>query len=95
MQAVRYKNNPMEAQFKIFDIAPYGVPYALWGFIFVVTTQSFLLPGNSSKFSADLLLATRVLATSGLVKKSLIKSGLLNLHAVVLEAISRRGTLVT
>ncbi|EFJ39565.1 hypothetical protein VOLCADRAFT_100805 [Volvox carteri f. nagariensis] len=29
-----------EAKFRIFDIAPYGVPYALWGFIFIVATQA-------------------------------------------------------
>lgn len=28
-----------DAKFKIFDIAPYGVPYALWGFIFIVVVQ--------------------------------------------------------
>ena len=37
--------------FQIFDVAPYGVPYAIWGFLFVLLTQKFLLPGNSSKFA--------------------------------------------
>jgi di/tricarboxylate transporter len=38
-QQTRYKNNPDAAKFGIFDIAPYGIPYALWGFLFIILTQ--------------------------------------------------------
>ena len=39
-QQSRYsKDDPALGQFKIFDIAPYGVPYAIWGFLFVVFMQ--------------------------------------------------------
>lgn len=36
-QSDRYRrSDPRNAQFRIFDIAPYGVPYAIWGFIWIV-----------------------------------------------------------
>ncbi|KXZ47562.1 hypothetical protein GPECTOR_34g721 [Gonium pectorale] len=80
MQEKRYSQNEArknEAKFGIFDIAPYGVPYALWGFIFIVTVQRFLLPGNSSRYAKDLLLAVRVLPTSVVAKRKLKDSGLM------------------
>ncbi|KXZ47579.1 hypothetical protein GPECTOR_34g738 [Gonium pectorale] len=61
----------------VLDNAPYGVPYALWGFIFIVTVQRFLLPGNSSRYAKDLLLAVRVLPTSVVAKRKLKESGLM------------------
>ncbi len=70
------KNELENVKFQIFDIAPYGVPYALWGFLFVVLTQSFLLPGNSSKYSKDLLFAVRVLPNSPVVNRRLIDTKL-------------------
>ena len=57
MQQTRYKKEP---PFGIFDIAPYGVPYAIWGFLYMILTQSFLLPGNSSKHAKDLQTALKV-----------------------------------
>ena len=48
-QQARYaKTDPANGQFKIFDIAPYGVPYAIWGFLFVIFMQA------SNKSDADL-----------------------------------------
>ncbi|GIL57892.1 hypothetical protein Vafri_13129 [Volvox africanus] len=60
-----------EASFGMFDIAAYGVPYALWGAVFIILTQRFLLPGNSSRYAKDLLLALRVLHTSPVVRQKL------------------------
>jgi di/tricarboxylate transporter len=36
------QKNDDEAKFGMFDIAPYGVPYALMGFVFIILTQRFL-----------------------------------------------------
>ncbi|KXZ43506.1 hypothetical protein GPECTOR_88g449 [Gonium pectorale] len=80
-----------EAKFKIFDIAPYGVPYALWGFIFIVVTQRFLLPGNSSRYAKDLLLAVRVLPNSSVAKKKLKETGLLHQSGLTVSGIYRGG----
>ncbi|GFH18238.1 CitMHS domain-containing protein, partial [Haematococcus lacustris] len=40
-QATRYEKLKKfdDVKFRIFDIAPYGVPYAIWGFLFVIMTQ--------------------------------------------------------
>ncbi|KXZ43508.1 hypothetical protein GPECTOR_88g451 [Gonium pectorale] len=84
-----------EAKFKIFDIAPYGVPYALWGFIFIVVTQRFLLPGNSSRYVKDLLLAVRVLPNAAIAGKELKDSRLLQQVGFHLSAIWRNGKLVS
>ncbi len=79
---------------QIFDIAPYGVPYALWGFIFVVAVQRFLLPGNSSRYAKDLLLAVRVLPNSPAVKKRLQDSGLLQQHGFTIQGLWRKNTFI-
>ncbi|KAG2432791.1 hypothetical protein HXX76_008526 [Chlamydomonas incerta] len=78
MQDTRYTKQKKqdEAKFGMFDIAPYGVPYALMGFVFIILTQRFLLPGNSSRYAKDLLIAVRVLPSSPVIKKKLKDSGL-------------------
>ncbi|KAG2451461.1 hypothetical protein HYH02_004059 [Chlamydomonas schloesseri] len=83
-----------DAKFQIFDIAPYGVPYALWGFVYILLTQGFLLPGNSSRYAKDLLLAVRVLPSSSVVKKKLKDSGLLQQNGFSISAIYRNGQFI-
>ncbi|GIL78280.1 hypothetical protein Vretifemale_7730, partial [Volvox reticuliferus] len=83
-----------DAKFKIFDIAPYGVPYALWGFIFIVATQRFLLPGNSSRYAKDLLLALRVLPTAAIAKKKLKDTGLLHQIGFSIAGIYRKSSFI-
>ncbi len=34
-----WPKRPFQPHPQIFDIAPYGVPYALWGFVFLLLTQ--------------------------------------------------------
>ncbi|PNW77626.1 hypothetical protein CHLRE_10g445000v5 [Chlamydomonas reinhardtii] len=80
-----------QAKFQIFDIAPYGVPYALWGFVFILLTQAFLLPGNSSRYAKDLLIAVRVLPSSSVAKKKLKDSGLLQQSGFSVSGIYRDG----
>ncbi|KAG2495414.1 hypothetical protein HYH03_006361 [Edaphochlamys debaryana] len=88
LQSTRYKGKD---NFGMFDIAPYGVPYALWGFVFVVIMQRFVLPGNSSRYAKDLLLALRVLPNSPAVGKKLRDSGIRNSTGFTLAALSRNG----
>lgn len=91
-QNTRYaKTDPANAQFKIFDIAPYGIPYAIWGFLFVIFMQRFLLPGDSSRFATDLLLALRVGSNFPGRGLPLIKGGLHNLYGVEIVAIVHDG----
>ncbi|KAG2495059.1 hypothetical protein HYH03_006670 [Edaphochlamys debaryana] len=87
MQDNRYK----DYKFGMFDISPYGIPYALWGFCFLLLVQRFLLPGNSSRYAKDLLLAVRVLPNSPLVKKKMQESGLRKQQGFSVVAISRGG----
>ena len=91
-QQTRYaKTDPAAAQFRIFDIAPYGIPYAIWGFIFVIFMERFLLPGNSSRFATDLLLALRVGSRSPVVGRSLEESGLRNSYGLKIAGLFRKG----
>ncbi|PNW74959.1 hypothetical protein CHLRE_12g502600v5 [Chlamydomonas reinhardtii] len=96
LQDARYAKSKQvdQAKFQIFDIAPYGVPYALWGFVFILLAQGFLLPGNSSRYAKDLLLAVRVLPSSSVVKKKLKDSGLLQQNGFDVTAIYRNGQLI-
>ncbi|GLC48755.1 putative sodium/sulfate cotransporter 3 [Pleodorina starrii] len=91
MQDARYTalKKLQDARFGMFDIAAYGVPYALWGAVFIIFTQRFLLPGNSSRYAKDLLLAVRVLPTSPLVRKKLRDSGLKNQTGFAISAVGR------
>ncbi|KAG2448929.1 hypothetical protein HYH02_006277 [Chlamydomonas schloesseri] len=84
-----------QAKFQIFDIAPYGVPYALWGFVYILLTQGFLLPGNSSRYAKDLLIAVRVLPASSISKKKLKDSGLLQQAGFIVKGIYRDGKYVS
>ena len=91
-QAARYDGKDAEnAQFKIFDIAPYGVPYAIWGFLFVLLTQRWLLPGNVSRFCKDLRLALRVGPRSHVHGRTLVDAGLRSLHGATVVGILRKG----
>jgi len=80
-----------EAKFQIFDIAPYGIPYAIWGFLFIALTQKWLLPGNSSRYSKDLLIPTKVLHNATVAGKSIIDSGLKSIFGAQVVGISRKG----
>jgi hypothetical protein len=75
----------------IFDIAPYGIPYAIWGFLFMCLTQSFLLPGNSGQLAKDLLTALKVTKKSMVNGKRLIDSGLLDMIGTNLVGYAREG----
>jgi di/tricarboxylate transporter len=94
LQDVNYtkKKQLDNAKFQIFDIAPFGVPYALWGYLFVVLTQSFLLPDNSSKWSKDLLFALRVLPNSPVVNRRLIDTKLKTQTGFVVHGLFRGKT---
>jgi hypothetical protein len=70
LQQSRYDN----VTFNIFAIAPYGVPYAIWGFLFIIFTQRWLLPGHTGNVSKNLLLGARVPAISPLIGKEIINS---------------------
>ncbi|GFH22081.1 uncharacterized protein HaLaN_19489, partial [Haematococcus lacustris] len=92
-QATRYEKLKKfdDVKFRIFDIAPYGVPYAIWGFLFVIMTQRWLLPGNSSRFARDLLLALRVRRGSVSAGKTVLDAKLCSLHGARLLGIFRGG----
>ena len=91
-QQARYaKTNPALGQFKIFDIAPYGVPYAIWGFLFVIFMQKWLLPGNSSRFATDLLFALRVGSSFPGRGRNLVEAGLHSLYGITIQGVVRKG----
>ena len=89
-QQQRYsKSDPANAQFRIFDIAPYGIPYAIWGFLFVVFMERWLLPGNSSRYETDLLLAIKVSSKSPVLGQTLDASGLRSAYGLKIAGIFR------
>ncbi len=53
--------------------------------------QRFLLPGNSSRYAKDLLLAVRVLPNSSVVKKKLKESDLLHQAGFTVSGFYRGG----
>eukprot|EP00878_Enallax_costatus_P032253 GHUV01035400.1.p1 GENE.GHUV01035400.1~~GHUV01035400.1.p1 ORF type:complete len:247 (-),score=37.48 GHUV01035400.1:590-1330(-) len=60
MQARRYPGTP-DANFNFFDITPYGLPYGVWGFVYVLLIGIYLLPKDTgSRPREDLLLAAEV-----------------------------------
>ena len=91
-QQARYaKLDPTLGNFKIFDIAPYGVPYAIWGFLFVIIMQRWLLPRDTSRFATDLLFALRVGPFFPGRGKNLVDAGLHNLYGLTIQGVSRKG----
>lgn len=95
LQTSRYaKKDADAARFNIFGIAPWGIPYAIWGWIFMCLTQRWLLPGNTSKFEKDLLIALSVLPKSPAIKKSILDSGLRHQQGVTLSVVMRKGALI-
>lgn len=50
MQEARYaKKNPKYANFGMFEITPYGIVYAIGGFLYTVIASHWLLPGQCSR----------------------------------------------
>ncbi|GBF94386.1 sodium sulfate co-transporter [Raphidocelis subcapitata] len=90
LQSKRYTG--ADGQFNFFDITPYGLPYGVWGFAYVLLIGIFLLPKDTgSRPKEDLLLAARVEADSLVDGKSLESSGLLLLSGVRLIRVARDG----
>lgn len=60
LQSKRYAGTP-DASFNFFDITPYGLPYGVWGFVYVLLIGVYLLPKDTgSRPKEDLLLAAEV-----------------------------------
>jgi di/tricarboxylate transporter len=60
LQAKRYAGTSDET-FSFFDITPYGLPYGVWGFVYVLIFSRWLLPSDTgSRPREDLLLAAEV-----------------------------------
>lgn len=67
------------------------MPYALWGFLFVIIVQRWLLPGNSSRFATNILMALRVGPSSPVRGRAILDTGLHRLYGATLTALSRSG----
>ena len=75
LQSKRYAGTPAES-FNFFDITPYGVPYGVWGFLYVVIFSRWLLPKDTgSRPREDLLLAAEVTPESQHVSVGVDRSG--------------------
>lgn len=53
--------------------------------------QKYLLPGNSSRFASDLLLALRVGPLFPGRGRNLVDAGLRNLYGITIQGIVRKG----
>lgn len=75
----------------IFDIAPYGIAYAAWGFAFMVMFSSTLLKGTSSNTPKEELLVRLVVPKgSGVAGQSVRVAGLRSLDGLFLVSVTRR-----
>ncbi|KIZ06533.1 hypothetical protein MNEG_1421 [Monoraphidium neglectum] len=78
LQQEMAKKDPTIPVFQFFTITPYGVPYAIWGFAYIVLF-SFLLPGHEGSGHTDLTSELLVTDKSGKVASSTLDaSGLLD-----------------
>lgn len=92
LQERRYaKTYPDEAKFGMFDITPYGIPYAIGGFLYTVVASHWLLPADETKRHSDLLLVARVPAHSPVANNTVREADLKGMERLFLVAVERQG----
>lgn len=94
LQADRYNSldQPENATFGFFDITPYGISYACFGFIYIVIAARWLLPGGSSSSTPQgILMAMRITTSSKLHQKTVVEGGLKGLRNLFLVSVGRNG----
>lgn len=90
-QEARYaKTNPEYAKFGMFDITPYGIVYAIGGFLYTVIASHWLLPADDTKRHSDLLLVARVPPQSPVVNNTVREAGLKGMERLFLVAVERQ-----
>lgn len=80
----------------MFDIAPYGLAYAAWGIIFLVSFSRLLLNGDdkSKKGQEELLVGLLVPKGSPLAGATIESAGLRNLEDLYLVSVTRDDTIL-
>ncbi|KAG0576466.1 hypothetical protein KC19_5G082400 [Ceratodon purpureus] len=92
LQEKRYaKINPAEAKFGMFDITPFGIVYAIFGFLYTVIASHWLLPADETKRHSDLLLVARVPPSSPVANNTVREAGLKGMERLFLVAVERQG----
>ncbi|KAG1656604.1 hypothetical protein FOA52_008427 [Chlamydomonas sp. UWO 241] len=95
-QAKEFPDDPSFTNPGIFDISPYGLAYAAWGFIFLMLFSEPLLKSKTvpMQTSEDLLVGLLVPKGSRHAGESVASAGLRHLKGVFLVSIKRgQGTL--
>lgn len=91
LQADRYaESDPKNAKFSFFDITPYGIIYAIFGFIYTVLASLFFLPNDDTTKHSDLLFVARVPPLSPVVGRTIKEAGLTVVERLHLLAVERQ-----
>ncbi|KAG1664160.1 hypothetical protein FOA52_012241 [Chlamydomonas sp. UWO 241] len=90
-QAKEFPDDPRLTNPGIFDITPYGLAYAAWGFTFLMLFSKLLTKGKSARVlkSEELLVGLMVPKGSRHVGVSVASAGLRHLEGVFLVSITR------
>lgn len=94
LQQDRYMElgQPENARFGFFDITPYGISYAVFGFLYIAIAARWLLPsGLMSKQEHGLVMAMRIKPGSGMHHKTVRQAGLKGMEELFLVSVSRDG----
>lgn len=85
-----------KASFGFFDITPYGIPYAVFGLLYLWFASGRLLPGarqNARRAAGAPIFALRLLPGSPAANKTVRAAGLKGLDALFLVSVGRQGHL--
>jgi di/tricarboxylate transporter len=87
-----YFNGARSMRFNMFDITPYGVPYAIWGMAYILLFSKWLLPNDDQETGrSDMVSGLLVPAKNALVGQLAKGSDLLADGKLKITAVARPG----
>ncbi|KAF5840819.1 citrate transporter-like domain-containing protein [Dunaliella salina] len=94
-QQDRYPDDPKLSNMGIFDIAPYGLIYAAWGFVYILFFSRWLLPDTEANSLHDeVLVGLMVPKRSRHAGRTVSEAGLRGLEGLFLVNVSRMGKVI-
>uniref|UniRef100_A0A061S8X4 Sodium sulfate co-transporter n=1 Tax=Tetraselmis sp. GSL018 TaxID=582737 RepID=A0A061S8X4_9CHLO len=100
LQQERARQDPSVPVFGMFDISAYGLPYAVFGIVYILIFSPWLLPplkafacGDTAEEEEkdELLVGMKVMRDSPVIGKTIEHAGLRSLEKVFLIAVERGG----
>ena len=83
-----------KASFAFFEITPFGIPYAVFGLLYLWFASGYLLPGarqHARRATGAPIFAVRVLPGSSAANRTVRTAGLKGLDALFLVSVGRQG----